>query len=385
MRCGGMQFHLQIHRHFHTQIYVQIQAPREKRGPVHAAETATRKGGLYTRPLGQCSSLGGAMFTTAFGSPLLWFSFVAVVLSLLVLDLGVFHRRAHVVSMAEAGTWTLVWIGVSLAFAVLVFWQKGTLAAEEFLTGYTIEKALSVDNLFVIYVVFLTFRIPPHEQHRVLFWGIVGAIAMRTVLVFVGASLLARFSWLMFVVGGVLIWSGIQMLRRIGERPDVEGSRLLTVLRRFIPATETLSGSRMWVRGDGRWLATPLFLSLLFIEGADAVFAIDSIFAIFAITGDPFIVLTSNIFALLGLRSLYFVLARAADRFVYVQPGLALVLVFVGAKMALHDVIEVPVLLSLAIIVLLIGGSIAGSLLRERAHRLAAARRTLTRRGVVRP
>ena len=308
------------------------------------------------------------------GSPLLFAGFGVLVAALLFVDLGVFHKDAHVVRPKEALVWTGVWVGVALLFAAFVGWRFGSLKVQEYLAGYALEKALSVDNLFVMYAVFAAFAVDPVRQHRVLFWGIVGAVVMRAVMIFAGTALLARFHWLVFVFGGVLVFTGVKMLLRRDERPRPEDSRLLRLARRFLPVTDDATSGRMFTRVDGRLAATPLFLALLAIEGADAVFAVDSIFAIFAVTTDPFIVLTSNVFAILGLRSLYFVLAGAAERFRYVQPGLALVLVLVGVKMAISDWVHVPVLASLAGVVVLVGGSVAASLWANRRDRRRGAR-----------
>jgi tellurite resistance protein TerC len=297
-------------------------------------------------------------------SPTIWIGFAALVVAVLAIDLGIFNREAHVVKAREALVWTGVWIALALGFSVFVWRRFGSNAAEEFLTGYAIEKALSVDNLFVMYAVFSAFAIPALHQHRVLFWGILGAVVLRAIMVFVGAALLARFHWLMFLFGGFLIITGAKMFVRSDDRPHPENSRLLKLVKRVVPISEELHGGRMFVRIHGVLTVTPVFLSLVVIEASDAVFGVDSIFAIFAVTTDPFIVLTSNIFAILGLRSLYFVLAGAATRFKYVQPGLALVLVFVGVKMAISDWFKIPVLLSLGVIVLLVGGSIVSSILR---------------------
>jgi tellurite resistance protein TerC len=309
---------------------------------------------------------------TGVASPAVWLGFAVLVVAVLAIDLGIFNRKAHVVKPREALVWTGVWVALALAFNVFVWRRFGANAAEEFITGYAIEKALSVDNLFVMYAVFAAFSISPLYQHRVLFWGIVGAVVMRTIMVFAGAALLTSFHWLIFVFGGFLIVTGLKMLIRKDDRPHPENSRMLRALKKVIPFTDESHGGHMFARVSGKRAATPLFLALVAIEGADAVFAIDSIFAIFAVTTDPFIVLTSNIFAILGLRSLYFVLSGAAERFKYVQPGLALVLVFVGAKMALSDWVKIPVLASLAVIVVLVGGSIALSLVlpsrRGREH-----------------
>ncbi len=301
--------------------------------------------------------------------PLVWVGFAVLVVAVLAIDLGIFNRKAHVVAPREALAWTAVWVALALGFNLFVWYRFGRNAAEEFLTGYAIEKALSVDNLFVMYAVFTALTIPAAYQHRVLFWGIAGAAVMRTLMVFAGVALLASFHWLIFVFGGFLVVTGLKMLVRKDERPHPENSRVLAAIKRVLPVSDDMHGGKMFVRLDGALTATPLFLALVAIEASDAVFAIDSIFAIFAVTTDPFIVLTSNIFAILGLRSLYFVLSGAAERFKYVQPGLALVLVFVGVKMTVSDWVKVPVLASLAVIVFLVGGSVVASVVGTRKRR----------------
>jgi tellurite resistance protein TerC len=309
------------------------------------------------------------MEVTTLASPSMWLGFAGIVALMLAVDLGIFHRKAHDVRAREALIWTGVWVALAFAFNGFVWWRFGARAGEEFLTGYALEKALSVDNLFVIYAVFTAFAVPARHQHRILFWGIVGAILMRTVMVFAGTSLLRTFHWLFFVFGGFLVVTGVKMLVRKEERPHPEKSRLLRLVRRVVPVTDTIHDGKMIVRIDGRFAVTPLLLALFVIEASDAVFAIDSIFAILAVTLDPFIVLTSNIFAILGLRSLYFVLAGAAQRFRYVQPGLALVLVFVGIKMAINEFVKIPILVSLAVIVVLVGGSLVASAISNRRDR----------------
>jgi len=302
----------------------------------------------------------------------LWTVFAAVVATMLALDLGVFHRKAHVVSVREAAIWSGVWVAVSLLFNAFVWWRLGREPAGAFLTGYIIEKSLSVDNLFVFYLLFAAFRVPDVHQHRLLFWGIIGALILRTGMVFGGSWLLTRFTFLTYIFGGILILTGGKMLARPGKEPHPEKGRTYRLVQRIIPTTAEQHGGSFFVRQDGRRLATPLFIALILIELSDIVFAMDSILAIFAITADPFIVLTSNIFALLGMRSLYFLLANLARRFVYLQPGLALVLIFVGVKMAARDLFHLPVALSLAVVALLIGGSIVASLIRTRRGRRGA-------------
>jgi tellurite resistance protein TerC len=282
------------------------------------------------------------------GSPLWWISFVAFVVFMLALDLGVFNRRAHEVRMKEAAIWSGVWVGLAIAFNIIVAVKWGGETAQAFLTGYLIEKSLSIDNLFVFYMVFQAFHVEPKNQHRVLFWGIVGALVMRAGMVFGGTTLLANVHWIVYVFGGLLIATGVRMLLRSHKPPRFEGSRTHRVVKRVFPST------------------SKLLMSLVVIEVMDIVFAIDSITAIFAITTDPFIVFTSNIFAVLGMRSLYFVLAGVAGRFVYLQPGLALVLIFVGAKLAVSRFLHIPALVSMIVVLLLLAGSILASIYKRR-------------------
>lgn len=321
------------------------------------------------------------MSAAGLASPMAWIVFATLVVVVLAIDLGIFNRKAHVVKPREALIWTGVWVALSLAFNLFVWKLYGAVAAEEFITGYAIEKALSVDNLFVMYAVFTAFSIPALYQHRVLLWGIIGAVVLRTAMVFAGAALLEHFHWLVFIFGGFLVFTGLKMLVRKDEQVHPEKSRFLKAIKKVLPVTTDLHNGKMLVRVAGVVTATPLFLTLVTIEASDAVFAIDSIFAIFAVTTDPFIVLTSNVFAILGLRSLYFVLSGAAERFKYIQPGLALVLVFVGVKMAVADWVKIPVLLSLGVIVVLVGGSIAASVVtnaRMRRLRTASPERKAT-------
>jgi tellurite resistance protein TerC len=299
-------------------------------------------------------------------APVLWVAFAVLIAAMLALDLGVFHRKAHAITTKEAAIWSAVWIGLALAFNVFVAVRFDLETGQAFLTGYLIEKALSVDNLFVFYMMFTAFRVPARDQHRVLFWGILGAIILRTAMVFGGSALLASFHWVVYIFGALLIFTGIKMLARPDAEPHFEKSRTFRAVKRVLPATEKLHGDKMFVRENGALRVTPLFVVLVAIELMDVVFALDSILAIFAITTDPFIVLTSNIFAILGMRSLYFVLANVATRFAYVQPGLALVLVFVGLKLAASHFIHIPVLASLAVVALLIGGSIVISMIKKK-------------------
>jgi tellurite resistance protein TerC len=300
------------------------------------------------------------------GSPALWGGFVAFVLAMLALDLGVFHRKAHAVGFREALGWSVVWIGLALLFNAFVAWRFGPQAGIEFLTGYLIEKSLSVDNIFVFLVIFSGLGIPLRSQHRVLFWGILTALVLRAVMIFAGAALLARFHWLIYVFGAFL---------NRGKEEHPEESAAMRLARRWIPSTPKLHGERFWVRENGRWVATPLLMALLMVEVTDVIFAVDSIPAIFAVTSDPFIVFTSNIFAILGLRSLFFLLAGVVEKFVYLKVGLSAVLVFVGAKMALIDFVKIPALVSLAVVLALLGGAMLASwwVARRRSPALPSA------------
>jgi tellurite resistance protein TerC len=295
------------------------------------------------------------------GSPLLWGGFLLFVLALLALDLGVFHRRAHAVSFKEAATWSGVWVALAGLFALGLLAWFGRQQALEFTTGYVIEKALSVDNLFVFVVIFRFFAIPPALQHRVLFWGVLGALVLRAVFILLGGVFLARFHWAIYVFGALLVLTGIKLLLERGHVYDPAKNPLVKWFKRRFPVTERFDGQRFFTLENGRRAATPLFLALLVVEGTDVVFAVDSIPAIFAVTRDPFIVFTSNIFAILGLRSLYFLLAGVIDKFRYLKVGLALVLVFVGTKMLLADVWKLPVEISLLVVAGVLLASVAAS------------------------
>lgn len=294
----------------------------------------------------------------------LWVGFNAAVLAMLALDLGVFHRKAHEVSLREAAGWTAVWVSLALAFNAGIWYFAGRQPALEFLTGYLVEKSLAVDNIFVIALIFSYFAVPAAYQHRVLFWGILGALVMRGAFIAAGAYVLHQWHWVIYVFGGILLVTGVKMALRKDEAIDPEHNPVVRLARRWLPLTQRYDGQKFWTVENGKRVATPLFLVLLLVEFTDLVFAIDSIPAIFAITSDPFIVYTSNVMAILGLRSMYFLLAGVVHKFVYLKFGLSLVLVFVGAKMMLIDVFKVPTAVSLAVIATVIGGSIALSLLR---------------------
>ncbi len=302
------------------------------------------------------------------GSPAMWAGFLLFVVFMLTLDLGVFHRKSHTVSFREALGWSVVWVVCAFGFAGLVDHWYGSQKAIEFLTGYAIEKSLAVDNLFVFVAVFGAFAVPAAYQHRVLFWGVFGALVMRAIFIFAGAALITRFHWVIYIFGGFLVFTGLKMLwQRDAPEADVTQNRILTLLRRWIPSTDGYRGDHFFTVEGGRRLATPLFFVLVLIELADLVFAVDSIPAIFAVTTDPFIVFTSNIFAILGLRSMYFLLADIVPRFVYLKTGLALVLVFVGVKMSIVEWFKIPTPVSLGVVATLVVGSIVASLLATRA------------------
>jgi tellurite resistance protein TerC len=296
------------------------------------------------------------------GSPALWLGFLLFVLAMLALDLGVFHRKTHVVGWREASVWSAVWVALALVFNLLVWQRFGPERGLEFLTGYLIEKSLSIDNIFVFVVIFAALGIPPLYQHRVLFWGILTALLLRAAMILAGAALLARFHWLIYVFGVFLVLTGIKLFLQRGQEQHPERGWAMRFARRLIPSSPRLDGGRFFTRVNGKRLATPLFLALILVEITDVIFAVDSIPAIFAITSDPFIVFTSNIFAILGLRSLFFLLGGLVERFRYLKVGLSAVLVFVGAKMTLVDVYKVPALVSLLIVLAILGGAVGASL-----------------------
>ena len=314
------------------------------------------------------------------GTIWLWVGFNVFVLAMLALDLGVFHRKAHVVSIKEAAIWSVVWISISMLFnlGLYFFWDKisfgsaysNSEAALAFFTGYLIEKSLSVDNIFVFVLIFSFFAVPAIYQHRVLFWGILGALLMRGALIAVGAALLKEFHWVIYIFGAFLIFTGIRMAMHKDEELHPEKNPLVKLLRKIIPVTDTYEGDHFFIRRAGKLMATPLFLVLVLVESTDLIFAVDSIPAIFAVTQDTFIVYTSNVFAILGLRSLYFLLAGVVDKFYYLKLGLSVVLVFVGIKMVIVDFYKIPVGLSLGVIFGILAISIAASLWRAK-HTLA--------------
>lgn len=300
-----------------------------------------------------------------FSAPIwLWIAFNAFVLVMLALDLGVFHRKSHAVSLKEALGWSAVWIALALLFnAVLYFW-RGPEPALQFLTGYLIEKSLSVDNIFVFVLLFSAFGVPAAYQHRVLFWGVLGALVMRGILIAVGAALLDDFHWILYVFGAFLIFTALRMALHKEAEVHPEYNPILKFARRFVPVTADYEGDRFFVRRAGQFLVTPLLLVLLVVETTDLIFAVDSIPAIFAVTTNAFLVYTSNVFAILGLRSLYFVFANVIDKFYYLRPGLAVILGYVGVKMIVTDIIHIPSALSLLVIAGILVIALTASIVR---------------------
>lgn len=298
--------------------------------------------------------------------PWLWIWFTLFVIGMLVLDLGVFHRKSHTVAVKEALIWSGVWIALALAFNVGIYLLQGPELALQFFTGYLIEKSLSVDNIFVFVLIFTYFQVPSQYQHRVLFWGILGALVMRGILIALGAVLLEEFHWIIYVFGAFLIFTGIRMGIQRDEEAHPENNPVLKLARRFIPFTDQMVEDRFLVRRAGKMLATPLLLVLILVETTDLIFAVDSIPAIFAVTQDPFIVYTSNVFAILGLRSLYFVFANIIDKFHYLKLGLAVILTYVGVKMVLVDIYKIPTFISLLVIAVILGIAVIASIIRAK-------------------
>jgi len=292
-----------------------------------------------------------------------WFIFTAVVLVLLALDLGVFHRKSHQVSFREAMGWTIVWVILSTAFGGWIWNAYGSAKAVEFFTGYLIELSLSADNVFVFALVFTYFAVPQSYQHKVLFWGILSALVLRFIMIMAGAALIINFAWIIYVFAAFLIITAIKMLVSKDEEIHPENNPVVRLFKRLVPTTTAYEGDRFIVKRGGLWMATPLLVVLVCVEVSDVIFAVDSIPAIFAVTKDPFIVFTSNVCAILGLRSLYFVLAGVMNRFIYLKTGLALVLGFVGVKMLLsHTPYKIDSLVSLGVVALILAGAVGASL-----------------------
>ncbi|MSR23409.1 MAG: TerC family protein [Gemmatimonadetes bacterium] len=299
--------------------------------------------------------------------PLVWGGFTALVVLLLWLDLAVLNRRSHVLTMKEATTWSACLVTLALLFGLFILWREGTPKALEYYAGYLTELSLSVDNLFVFLLIFQYFAVPVELQPRVLKWGIMGAMVLRGGMIALGALLLARFHFIVYVFGGVLVFTGIKMWSNEGIRIEPERNPVVRLAQRFLPFTEAYAENRFILRSHAGWMGTPLLLVLIVVEWSDIVFAIDSIPAIFALTRDPFLVYSSNVFAILGLRALFFVLAGALDRFVYLKPAVAGILVFVGIKMAGSAWLEISTAISLAVIGTALAGAVALSLILPRS------------------
>ncbi|MFB3785919.1 MAG: TerC family protein [bacterium] len=293
----------------------------------------------------------------------LWTGFNAFVLAMLALDLGIFHRQAHTVSFQEAIAWSIVWVALALLFNLGIYFWSGPQRAVEFLTGYLIEKSLSVDNIFVFLMIFTYFRVPGQYQHKVLFWGILGALVMRAVFIFAGVALIKQLHWIIYVFGAFLVYTGVKMVSEHGKEIHPERNPVLRMFRRFMPVTADYVEDRFFVVKDGVRHATPLFIVLLVVETTDVIFAVDSIPAILAITLDTFIVYSSNVFAILGLRALYFALAGLIRLFQYLHYGLSGILIFVGTKMLISDYYKIPIGISLGIVAGFIVLSVLASLL----------------------
>ena len=276
-----------------------------------------------------------------------WACFIGFVLVMLALDLGVFHRKSHEIKIKEALIWSAVWISLALVFNYGIYVFMGKEKAIEFLTGYVIEKSLSIDNLFVFIMLFTYFNVNTKYQHKVLFWGILGALVMRAIFIFAGVALINKFHWIIYVFGVLLVFTGVKMLFHKDEKIDPDKNPLVRLFKRFFPVTDQEHGGKFFVKMKGRTFATPLFIVLLIVEFTDLIFAVDSIPAILAITNDTFIIFTSNVFAILGLRALYFALAGITKYFYYIKYGLSAILVFVGIKMTIVDFYKVPILYSL--------------------------------------
>jgi tellurite resistance protein TerC len=291
-----------------------------------------------------------------------WIGFNVFVLFMLALDLGVFNRKAHEITIKEALIWTAVWISLAMCFNVIIYYWQGEVKALEFLAGYVIEKALSVDNIFVFVLIFSYFKTPTIHQHKILFWGIIGALIMRAAFIFAGVALLEKFHWTIYVFGAILIYTGYKMLTKKEKVIEPEKNPLIKIIRKIIPVTNEYHGGDFFMKQNGKLFATPLFLVLILIEVTDLIFAADSIPAILAITQDHFIVYTSNVFAILGLRSLYFALAGMMDKFQYLSKGLALILIFVGLKMSLVDFYKLPIEIALLVIIVILFLSVITSL-----------------------
>lgn len=282
---------------------------------------------------------------------MMWLGFGAIILVMFVIDLGLFSRKSHEIKFREALTWTLVWVSLALAFNVWIYFEMGPTKALEFFTGYLIEQSLSVDNLFVFIMIFSFFHITKVHQPKILKWGIIGALVMRAIFIMTGIELIERFHWIIYVFGGILVVTGVKMVFGGDEKIDPEKNFLIRLVRKFVPITKRIRDDRFFIKKGGVRAATPLFLALVMVESSDLIFAVDSIPAVLAVSRDPFIVYTSNVFAIMGLRSLYYLLSNVMEMFVYLKLGVSVILVYVGVKMLLVDIYQIPIIFSLGTIV----------------------------------
>ncbi len=300
---------------------------------------------------------------------MMWIAFAGIITVMFILDLFVFNRKSHEIGFREALTWTAVWVGLAMAFNVGVWYELGSAKALEFLTGYIIEESLSVDNLFVFIMIFSYFKVSRALQPKILKWGIIGALVMRGIFIVVGIELIERFHWMIYVFGAVLIYTGFKMAFGDDEEVHPEHNPLVRLVRRFVPITKRARGDRFFIRKRGIWAATPLFLTLVVVESSDVIFAVDSIPAVLAVTHDPFIVYSSNVFAIMGLRSLYYLLANVMEMFAHLKLGVSVILAFVGSKMLLSNLVEIPLQLSLGVILGALTISMLTSVVAARKHR----------------
>lgn len=303
--------------------------------------------------------------------------FNLLIAGILALDLGVFHRRAHRLSFREAAAWSAFWIGLSAAFCLLMYFWRGPQPALEYITSDILQKSLSVDNVFLFALIFSALAVPSRLQHRVLFWGVLGAIVLRAIFIASGLALLGKTRWMFYIFGGFLVLTGVKLLRQRGPGMNPKDNAVVRLARKIFPVTENYEGSLFFIRKDRRWFATPLFIALLLIETADLLLAADSIPASFAVSRDPFIVYTSNIMALLGLRAMYFLLAGVLFRLRYLSAGLSVLLIFVGVKMLAADFVKLPIWFSLPVICVILGTAVGASLWAERRERAQREARLL--------
>lgn len=297
----------------------------------------------------------------------LWTGFHIFVFAMLILDIGVFNRKAHEISIKEALLWSILWIGLAVVFNIGIWYYSTPQLAFEFATGYVIEKSLSVDNLFVFLALFNYFKVPAKYQHKVLFWGIVGALLLRAIFIIGGVALITKFHFIIYIFGVFLVYTGFKLFRNKDEQIEPEKNPLLKFVRKYIPLTHEYHQDKFFIKRLGHTIATPLFVVLLLIESTDVIFAVDSIPAVLAVSKDPFIVYTSNIFAILGLRTLYFALAGIVHIFHYLNAGMAIILMFIGVKMLISDMYKIPIEIALGIVIAILIGSVVLSLMKPRA------------------